>query len=157
MGFAVQEQPLYEIKADLFKGLAHPFRIRILEILAAEPEASVAQMLTDMDLEASHLSQHLSVLRRHRLVTSQRRGSHVYYRLASAQAAELLTVARLLLSDILHTSAAQLEQATAPTTPAQQPDAPPQEQAGPDQEQAGPAPEQAVPAPGSPADAVEAK
>ncbi|MGC0251338.1 ArsR/SmtB family transcription factor [Pseudactinotalea sp. Z1748] len=127
MGFAVRDQPLYEIKADLFKGLAHPFRIRILELLSADPEVSVAQMLIDMDLEASHLSQHLSVLRRHRLVTSQRRGSHVYYRLASARAAELLTVARLLLADVLQTNAAQLEQATAP---ASQPQAPPRKPAG---------------------------
>lgn len=105
------DRPLYEIKANLFKGLAHPFRIRILELLAAAPEVSVADMLTDMDLEASHLSQHLAVLRRYRLVTSERRSSHVFYRLTSDQGTELLAVARRLLADLLHVDATHLERA----------------------------------------------
>lgn len=113
MGLTEADQPLYEIKADLFKGLAHPFRIRILELLSHAPEVSVAQMLTDMNLEASHLSQHLAVLRRHRLVTSERRGSHVYYQLVSPHGADLLAAARRLLADVLQVSAAQLEQAAA--------------------------------------------
>ncbi|MFT4231138.1 MAG: transcriptional regulator, partial [Microbacterium sp.] len=49
----------------------------------------------------SHLSQHLAVLRRHRLVVSERRASHVYYRLADPAVAELLAVARRLLHGVL--------------------------------------------------------
>ena len=126
MGLTEADQPLYEIKADLFKGLAHPFRIRILELLSHAPEVSVAQMLTDMDLEASHLSQHLAVLRRHRLVTSERRGSHVYYQLVSAHGAELLAAARRLLADVLQVSTTRLEQAAAlpPPSPPPVQDAP---------------------------------
>ena len=56
--------PLYEVKANLFKGLAHPLRIRILELLSTAQELSVADLLKEMELEASHLSQHLSVLRK---------------------------------------------------------------------------------------------
>lgn len=93
--------PLYEVKANLFKGLAHPYRIRILEILSDGPEASVADMLEATGLEASHLSQHLAVLRKYRLVTSERRASSVYYRLAHPEVAELLTVARALLHRML--------------------------------------------------------
>lgn len=111
MGLAEADKPLYEIKANLFKGLAHPLRIRILELLSKCPEASVADLLQEMDLEASHLSQHLSVLRRHQLVISERRGSHVYYRLASPHGAELLAAARRLLGDLLSLSTAQLQQA----------------------------------------------
>ena len=33
--------PLYEVKANLFKGLAHPVRIRVLELLSAAPEVPV--------------------------------------------------------------------------------------------------------------------
>ena len=91
------ERPLYEVKANLFKGLAHPFRIRILELLACQSEVSVAELQSETGLEASHLSQHLSVLRRHRLVVSERRASHVYYRLADPRVARLLTAARELL------------------------------------------------------------
>ena len=108
--------PLDELKANLFKGLAHPFRIRILELLSAADEVSVAQLLDDTGLEASHLSQHLAVLRSHRLVGSERRGSHVYYRLANPATAEMLAVARVLLLDMLRTESAQLEETrTLPT------------------------------------------
>lgn len=93
--------PLYEIKANLFKGLAHPYRIRILEILSHAPEAPVSEVLAETGLEASHLSQHLAVLRKYRLVESERRASSVYYRLAHPEVAELLTVARSLLHEML--------------------------------------------------------
>lgn len=96
-----QQQPLYEVKAGLFKGLSHPLRIRILELLAAADEVAVADLQAETALEASHLSQHLAVLRRHRLVASERRASHVYYRLADDKVAELLAVARALLLDVL--------------------------------------------------------
>lgn len=101
-------RPLYEVKAGLFKGLAHPIRIRILEVLSSAPEASVSELLAVIDLEASHVSQHLAVLRRNRLVSSERRGSLVYYRLAYPQVADLLRVARTLLGEILETTQQQL-------------------------------------------------
>jgi ArsR family transcriptional regulator len=99
-----RQRPLYEIKANLFKGLAHPLRIRALEILSAADEVSVTEMLDDMGLEASHLSQHLAVLRRYGLVVSERRGSIVFYRLASPRVGELLRVARALRAEVLSTS-----------------------------------------------------
>lgn len=101
-------RPLYEVKAGLFKGLAHPIRIRILEVLSASPEVSVSDLLEVVELEASHVSQHLAVLRRNRLVVSERRGSLVYYRLAYPQVADLLRVARALLGEILQTTQQQL-------------------------------------------------
>lgn len=102
--------PLYEVKAGLFKGLAHPIRIRILEELSAVPEVSVSDLLAATQLEASHLSQHLAVLRRNRLVDGERRGSQVFYRLAYPQVADLLRVARALLGEILATTQQQLAQ-----------------------------------------------
>jgi DNA-binding transcriptional ArsR family regulator len=105
--FGDGELPLYEIKANLFKGLAHPDRIRVLEILSSQDEASVAQMIETTGLEASHLSQHLSVLRKYGLVTSERRASIVFYRLAYPQVADLLKVARQLLAQLVDRSQAQ--------------------------------------------------
>ncbi|MGZ0711600.1 ArsR/SmtB family transcription factor (plasmid) [Coraliomargarita sp. W4R53] len=106
MVFGNDARPLYELKANLFKGLAHPYRIRVLEILAETDEVSVGDILTEMGLEASHLSQHLGVLRRYGLVVSERRANVVYYKLAFPQVAGLLLVARQLLSELLHTSSA---------------------------------------------------
>jgi ArsR family transcriptional regulator len=90
------QRPLYEVKAAMFKGLAHPVRIRILEMLSTSPEVSVTELREETELEQAHLSQHLAVLRNHRLVASERRGSHVYYRLA-----DLLSAARALLLGML--------------------------------------------------------
>lgn len=112
------QHPLYEVKANLFKGLSHPYRIRILELLAGTSEVSVTDLQTETELEASHLSQHLAVLRRHRLVESERRASHVYYRLADQRTAELLSVARSLLLSMLADDEARLAEAqTLPQIP----------------------------------------
>lgn len=103
-------RPLYEVKANLFKGLAHPVRVRVLELLAASDEVPVGDLLADTGLEASHLSQHLAVLRRHHLVVADRRGSQVYYRLAHARVAEFLAVARALLVDVLDDTRRRLDE-----------------------------------------------
>ncbi len=110
MPFSQGQRPLYEVKAGLFKGLSHPFRIRLLELLADGDEHSVAELQAGTDLEASHLSQHLAVLRRHRLVVSDRRASHVYYRIASPEVAELLAVARRLLVELVTADGARAQE-----------------------------------------------
>ena len=103
-----EQRPLYEVKANLFKGLSHPVRVRILEVLSASPTVSVTDLIADTGLEASHMSQHLAVLRRHHLVVAERRGSQVFYRLAYPEVADLLRVARTLLLEILQTTQQQL-------------------------------------------------
>lgn len=106
--YSNERRPLYEVKANLFKGLAHPVRVRVLEVLASAETVSVADLLADTGLEASHLSQHLSVLRRHNLVVADRRASQVFYRLAYPQVADLLNVSRALLIEILEHTQQQL-------------------------------------------------
>lgn len=106
--FLNEHRPLYEVKANLFKGLAHPVRVRILEVLSSAGTAPVAELLADTGLEASHLSQHLAVLRRHNLVVAERRASQVFYRLAYPRVADLLTVSRALLIEILEHTQQQL-------------------------------------------------
>lgn len=111
MPMSQQQRPLYEVKANLFKGLAHPLRIRILELLVEAPERSVADLQEQTGLEASHLSQHLAVLRRHRLVVSERRASHVFYALSDPAVARLLGAARELLLGVLAGDGALLREA----------------------------------------------
>ncbi len=109
------QAPLYEIKANLFKALAHPVRIRLLEILAETPEQprQVSELLAATGLEASHLSQHLAVLRKHHVVAAERRKSAVFYQLAHPKVAELLTIARIFLIDTLSVASEQLANARA--------------------------------------------
>ena len=113
MKFSSIDRPLYEVKANLFKGLSHPVRVRVLEVLSASPQVSVAELLADTGLEASHLSQHLAVLRKHNLVIADRRASQVFYRLAYPRVADLLSVSRALLVEILETTQQQLESTVA--------------------------------------------
>ena len=53
--------PLYEVKAELFKALGHPARVRALEVLAGG-ERSVGELQPAVGIELSHLSQQLAVL-----------------------------------------------------------------------------------------------
>lgn len=94
------ETPLHEIKAELFKALGHPLRVRVLELLAPG-ERPVSELLLETGLEASHLSQHLAVLRRTGLVTARREGNAVRYALAHPSVVELMTAARTFLLDSL--------------------------------------------------------
>lgn len=93
-------RPLYQLKAEFFKTLGHPARIRVLELLS-EREHAVAEMLPEVGIEAANLSQQLAVLRRAGLVVSRKEGSAVFYSLTSPHLAELLAVARRILTGVL--------------------------------------------------------
>lgn len=92
--------PLYQLKAEFFKTLGHPARIRVLELLS-ERERSVGEMLPEVGIEAANLSQQLAVLRRTGLVSTRKEGSSVFYSLTSPEVAELLRVARQILTGVL--------------------------------------------------------
>ncbi|MFI6284266.1 ArsR/SmtB family transcription factor [Streptomyces sp. NPDC051018] len=100
--------PLYQLKAEFFKTLGHPVRIRVLELLS-EREHAVSEMLAEVRVEPANLSQQLAVLRRANLVVTRREGSAVYYALASPEVAELLRVARGILTGVLTGQARLLE------------------------------------------------
>jgi ArsR family transcriptional regulator len=97
---AAMTTPLHQLKAEFFKTLGHPARIRVLELLS-EREMLVSELLPELGLEASNLSQQLAVLRRAGLVTARREGSQVVYALTSPRVAELLAVARGILTSVL--------------------------------------------------------
>ncbi|WP_371658421.1 ArsR/SmtB family transcription factor [Streptomyces sp. NBC_00280] len=92
--------PLYEAKAEFFRMLGHPVRIRVLELLQDGP-TPVRDLLAAIEIEPSSLSQQLAVLRRSGIVTATRTGSTVVYELAGGDVAELLGAARRILSVLL--------------------------------------------------------
>lgn len=95
--------PVHQAKAELFKSLGHPVRIRALELLA-ERDHAVHELLEQIDVEQSGLSQHLAVLRRTGLVRQQRVGGQVVYSLIGVEAVGLLTSARRLLRELVDES-----------------------------------------------------
>jgi ArsR family transcriptional regulator len=92
--------PLYQAKAELFRTLGHPARIRILELLA-ERDHAVHELLDAIEIEPSNLSQQLAVLRRAGLVSQHRDGATVVYSLSVPDVRDLLVAGRGILLAIL--------------------------------------------------------
>ena len=92
--------PLHEAKADLFRTLGHPVRVRVLELLLEGPQP-VHELLADIEVEPSNLSQQLAVLRRSGLVSSRREGTSVTYTLSSPEVAEMMEAARAVLTNVI--------------------------------------------------------
>ena len=93
-------RPIYEIKAEFFKTLGHPARIRILEVLR-DGELPVNELIPLVGIEPSHLSQQLAVLRRANVVRSRRVGSTVLYVVVDPRIFQLLEVAKAIITGSL--------------------------------------------------------
>ena len=91
--------PLYQKKAEFFRTLGHPARIRILELLA-ERDHAVHELLAAIDIEPSNLSQQLGVLRRTSMVASRRERGEVVYSISVPEVRDLLLAARTILAGI---------------------------------------------------------
>ncbi len=104
----MESEPLYKLKGEFFKTLGHPARIRILELLAMR-DRSVGELLPEVGVESSNLSQQLGLLRRAGVVAGRKDGNTVIYSIASPAIAELLAVARKVLTRILSDQVAVLE------------------------------------------------
>jgi DNA-binding transcriptional ArsR family regulator len=89
--------PVHEVKANLFRVLGHPARVRILELLR-EGERSVGTLQADLGLDSGGTSQHLAALRRIGLVESRRDGTSVYYRVDDGRVFELLAAGRDIIT-----------------------------------------------------------
>lgn len=88
---------LRRFKAEFFKALAHPLRIRILELLRAGP-LSVTQIQEATGAPSSSVSQQLAVLRSRNILATERRGTTIIYRVPDPELFELLDVARSIFN-----------------------------------------------------------
>ncbi len=86
----------YEKQAEAIKAIAHPVRLRIVEILA-EGETCVCHLTAILGQRQPYVSQQLTVLREADLVYDRREGVMVYYRLADERVHEVVCATRLLL------------------------------------------------------------
>jgi DNA-binding transcriptional ArsR family regulator len=92
--------PLYQAKAEFFRTLGHPARIRVLELLCQRDHA-VHELLCSIAIEQSNLSQQLAVLRRAGLVAQHREGGSVVYSIRVPEVRDLLMAARAILAGII--------------------------------------------------------
>jgi ArsR family transcriptional regulator, arsenate/arsenite/antimonite-responsive transcriptional repressor len=72
--------------AQVFKALGDPVRLRLVSLIGAHQggEVCVCDLTTAFDLTQPTISHHLKVLREAGIITSERRGTWVYYRLEPA-------------------------------------------------------------------------
>lgn len=87
-------ETLQDFKAGLFRTLANPVRIRILEALRAATSLTVGEIQQAVGAEPSNISQHLSIMRANGIVVSRREGTNIWYSVAEPELYALLDVAR---------------------------------------------------------------
>ena len=102
-GKDVREHPVYRLKAELFRTLGHPARVRLLELLGTG-ERTVGELQDALELDSSSTSQHLSALRRQGLLESRKVGTSVHCRVKDPRTLKLLTIAREILAANLEES-----------------------------------------------------
>ena len=91
---------LSQFKAEFFKALAHPLRIRILDELRKE-KMSVNDLGSRLNIEQNNLSQQLAVLRNRNILAARKDGQNVYYSVRDPQLFDLLDVARKIFNSHL--------------------------------------------------------
>jgi ArsR family transcriptional regulator, cadmium/lead-responsive transcriptional repressor len=91
--------PDLPLKAKLFRGLADPSRLAVLEALRSGPRC-VSEVVSVTGLSQSNASTHLACLEDCGLVTRNRRGKFVYYAIADERVVRVLEEAEAILSDI---------------------------------------------------------
>ena len=89
----------YRKQALVFQALAHPVRLRILDILSRQ-EACVCHLTTILGKRQPYVSQQLALLREAGLVIDRRDGTLIYYRLADDRLADLLDGAKGLVQSL---------------------------------------------------------
>ena len=87
------KHPVRLFKAELFKALAHPGRLKMLEALK-EGEKTVAELQELLDSEPASASQHLAQLRHKNIVHARKEGSTVFYSVADPQLFDILEAGR---------------------------------------------------------------
>lgn len=93
-------EKLVNFKAEFFKALANPLRIRILDELRTE-ELTVSEIRDRLDVELPNVSQQLSVLRSKNLVVGRKQGNNIFYSCNDPTVFRLLDVAKEIFNNHL--------------------------------------------------------
>jgi len=93
-------QQIANFKAEFFKALAHPIRIRILDSLR-DGEKGVNELSEILKIEPANVSQQLAILRMRNIVIGRKTGSNVYYSVSDKTIFRLLDVAKEIFNNHL--------------------------------------------------------
>jgi DNA-binding transcriptional ArsR family regulator len=92
------ENSLEVLQADLFKAIAHPTRLEILQLLR-NGEKCVCEIFPALEVEQPNVSRHLSVLKKEGVVSSRKDGLKVIYRVNDESIYQLLDLATEILKE----------------------------------------------------------
>ncbi|HEX6024073.1 MAG TPA: metalloregulator ArsR/SmtB family transcription factor [Solirubrobacter sp.] len=109
MAYRSGQHPVYALKAEFFRALGHPARVRLLQKLR-EGEQTVGALQAALALDSSGTSQHLAALRKQGIVEARREGTNVYYRVKDPRILELLELAKSILAANLEDNRALLDE-----------------------------------------------
>ncbi|AEF93882.1 regulatory protein ArsR [Desulfotomaculum nigrificans CO-1-SRB] len=90
------QEKIAQLKADLFKAISHPTRIRILELLS-DGEHCVCDIFEQLNVEQANTSQHLSVMKKQGILQSRKEGLRVIYSIKHPEIIELIEFANKIL------------------------------------------------------------
>jgi ArsR family transcriptional regulator len=93
----VVQSPVYALKADFFRALGNPIRVRIVQVLR-EGERSVGSLQDELGLRSSSTSQHLAALRAQGVLESRREGTSVFYRVKDPRTLQMLELAKQIIA-----------------------------------------------------------
>ncbi len=91
---------IYQLHAQICRALSDPKRLLIINELR-DGERSVGDLAASLGLAQANVSQHLSVLREKRLVTTRREGTTIYYALSNPKVIQAFDLLREVMSDLL--------------------------------------------------------
>ena len=97
------EDIVTKLTADFFKTLSHPVRIKILHSLK-NGELCVCDIIEEVGIEQSNLSQHLGILKKQGIIDSRKDGQKVIYRIVYQSVMDVVGAAEKTLSEQISNS-----------------------------------------------------
>lgn len=89
-----------EIQIKMFKALGHPVRMKIVKKLF-EGEMCACKFINDVEFSQSNLSQHLKILKEAKIVSSEKKGMNVIYKLTDSNIAEIIKISENVIEQII--------------------------------------------------------
>ncbi len=91
---------LYELHAEICKVFSNSTRLEILNLLRNK-ELSVTELIDKTKLSQANISQHLSIMKSKNMVTSNRKGKNIYYKLTNPKITKAFDIIREVLTESL--------------------------------------------------------
>ncbi len=112
---AAPPTPIHKVKAEFFRTLGHPARVRVLELLR-DGEMTVGDLQAELGIDSSGASQHLSAMRRQGILEARKEGTSVFYKVRDPRVFQMLESARQVIGSHLEEANALLGELGGPAS-----------------------------------------